>query len=233
MITATAADIIDRAVSLEEGEDIVIPYSSYNELETMRIQLYKRRATLEKKHEAQADSIYISREVNRKEGTFLLLVKKAARCTGLFIRDKDGNIKPFLLPEREAFVPGSNSPVRTVMQMREDGWTDTRIEKYFRKEGLSDEEIKRLLGNNSQARREIPFDEAAAIIEKSQGIVAEDEVPENPTSEDDTSDEVDPVKMIKDYRKDGYSDDQIKEAMGKDYNSELIEQLLGNRQKGQ
>ena len=101
----TAGKIIDRAILLEEGGAIVIPCSSYEEMEKLRIRLYKIRKQLEKQHRELSSSLDITRKVGRDKWT--LYITKDANLPGVFIIEA-GEAKPFTLeqaPEEEPSEP--------------------------------------------------------------------------------------------------------------------------------
>ena len=147
MIGMSGKDIIANAITLEDGESITIPCESYQEMENMRSQLYKRKKTLEKSHKGLADCLFISREIGKD--TFTVFVTKEKLITKIFITGKDGSIRPLKRIEMDT-ATGENEQERMVRLMREDG--------------LSEEEIEDALAE----RGEDDFDKAATAIEESQ-----------------------------------------------------------------
>ena len=153
----TAATAIDKALLLEEGETITIPCPSYDSMESLRSQLYKRKKTLAKAYRKMADSIYITRETN-KHGWFIHLTKQH-RVTGAFITGKDGSIRPFFdEKDLDTATFGDETEDQRIMRlMREDGKTEEEIAEYFAEKGEQD------------------FDAAASKIEESQGLTSQDD----------------------------------------------------------
>ena len=96
--TATASSIIDRAILLKEGGVIVIPCSSYEEMEGLRSRLYKLRNQLAKKHSSLAMSLDITRKVKGKKWT--LYVSKEKTLLGVLIIE-DGKAEPFSIEVNE------------------------------------------------------------------------------------------------------------------------------------
>lgn len=91
-ISVTASKLIDRAILLEEGGAIVIPCSSYEEMEKLRIRLYKIRRQLEKQHRDLSSSLDITRKVRKNKWT--LYITKDTSLSGVFIIES-GEAKPF------------------------------------------------------------------------------------------------------------------------------------------
>ena len=98
-IPVTASTIIDRAILLKEGGAIVIPCSSYEEMERLRIRLYKLRKQLEIKHRDIALSLDIRRKASSDKWT--VFVTKDAGFSGVFVVE-EGEAKPFDIEEIEA-----------------------------------------------------------------------------------------------------------------------------------
>ena len=95
-ITTTASKVIDRAILLEEGGAIVIPCSSYEEMEKLRTRLYKIRKQLEGKHRELAFSLDITRKVGKNKWT--LYITKDIGLSGVLIVEA-GEAKPFTSEE--------------------------------------------------------------------------------------------------------------------------------------
>ena len=96
-IAITASKVIDRAILLEEGGAIVIPCSSYEEMEKLRTRLYKIRRQLKSQHRELSSSIDITRKV--RENKWTLYITKDTGLSGVFIVE-DGEAKPFTLEEQ-------------------------------------------------------------------------------------------------------------------------------------
>lgn len=91
-IPITASKLIDRAILLEEGGAIVIPCSSYEEMEKLRIRLYKLKGQLQKSCRDTALSLDIKRKVSTDRWT--IFITKDADLPGVFIVE-NGKAKPF------------------------------------------------------------------------------------------------------------------------------------------
>lgn len=91
-ISVTASKIIDRAILLEEGGAIVIPCSSYEEMERLRIRLYKLKKELQKGYKDTAVSLDIKRKVSADRWT--LFITKDTALEGVFIVE-GGEAKAF------------------------------------------------------------------------------------------------------------------------------------------
>ena len=115
MQTITLSAIIDKAITLKEGGAIVIPCSSYEDMERTRIKLYKLRNQLAKKHSSLARTIDITRKA--KEESWNIYISKEKTLLGVLIIE-DGEAKPFILEDEE----------RREKLMEEDG-IETEIEQ--------------------------------------------------------------------------------------------------------
>ena len=105
----TAGKVIDRAILLEEGGVIVIPCSSYEEMEKLRTRLYKVRRQLKRQHRELSFSLDITRKV--RENKWTLYVTKDASLSGVFIVEA-GEAKPFTLeqaPEESSEEPSEST----------------------------------------------------------------------------------------------------------------------------
>ena len=101
-IAITASKVIDRAILLEEGGAIVIPCSSYEEMEKLRTRLYKIRRQLKSQHRELSSSIDITRKV--RENKWTLYITKDTGLSGVFIVEA-GEAKPFTLEQAPEQVP--------------------------------------------------------------------------------------------------------------------------------
>jgi len=148
-VSTTAREIMDAAILLQDGERIITKCPSYEEMEKLRVYLYKTRTQMLKTHKEMAYSLYISRETN-EEG-FFVVVAKEMTVEGVVVIDKDGNVRPFT---RKEHVPAADedSTERMRRLMAEDGMTEEEIEDALAQKGEED------------------FDEAASKIEEMQGI---------------------------------------------------------------
>ena len=115
MNTTTLSSVIDKAIQLKEGGVIVIPCTSYEDMEGIRIKLYKLRNQLAKKHSSLARTIDITRKA--RKGKWTIYVSKEKALLGVLIIE-DGEAKPFILEDEE----------RREKLMEEDG-IETEIEQ--------------------------------------------------------------------------------------------------------
>ncbi len=140
MNTTTLSSVIDKAITLKEGGVIVIPCSSYEDMEGTRIKLYKLRNQLAKKHSSLARTIDITRKV--REGKWTIYVSKEIALLGVLVIE-NGEAKPFVLEDEE----------RREKLMEED-----RVETEVETEAKTEQNQER------------DFDEVAAEIEASQNL---------------------------------------------------------------
>lgn len=125
-ISVTASKIIDRAMLLEEGGAIVIPCSSYEEMERLRIRLYKLKKELQKGYKDTAVSLDIKRKVTSDRWT--LFITKDTALEGVFIVE-EGKAKPFdSAPEKEAELSKEEEPTLPIEEQSFDDAAD-EIEK--------------------------------------------------------------------------------------------------------
>jgi len=124
MISATAGEIIDQAMTLKEGGRITIQCHDYEEMENLRVNLYKTRKLLEKSHRAMARMLWISRQVT--DGGWLVHVTKEKTVSNIVIVDGDGTVKPFEHVE-PAIIDGEADMDRVARLMKEDGKSEEEI----------------------------------------------------------------------------------------------------------
>jgi len=124
MISATAGEIIDQAMTLKEGGRITIQCHDYEEMENLRVNLYKTRKLLEKSHRAMARMLWISRQVI--DNGWLVHVTKEKTVSNIVIVDGDGTVKPFEHVE-PAIIDGETDVDRVARLMKEDGKTEEEI----------------------------------------------------------------------------------------------------------
>lgn len=155
-ISTTASSIIDRAITLKEGGVIVIPCSSYEEMENLRVRLYKVRRQLGKKYDNLAKTLDITRRA--KESNWTLYISKEAALTGVFIVE-EGETKPFINEEdvkteeeRIAFLKKGEMEREMEMEMERE------------------EEVEVKMGE----KKEKDFDEVATEIERAQNLTTEE-----------------------------------------------------------
>jgi hypothetical protein len=154
MIGITAREILDTAITLNEGEKIVTKCNNFQEMESLRTNLYKARKALLKIHRTLAYSLYISRE--RTDDNYLVTVTKERSVSNVVIIGEDGSVKPFERIE-SAVVEGETEEQRMARLMKEDGFSEEEIDNALAEKG------------------EDEFDKAASKIEALQDSQSEDE----------------------------------------------------------
>ncbi len=150
--TITASSVIDRAISLKEGGVIVIPCSSYEEMEGLRVRFYKLRNQLAKKHSTLATSLDITRKVRKKKWT--LYISKERSLQGVLVVE-NGEATPLVIEAEE-----EEDESRRKRLMLEDGVLG----------GVETED-------EDKDETEAPtqnFDDVASKIEEAQGLTKED-----------------------------------------------------------
>lgn len=87
--------IIDRVVAAEEGEFVAIKCSTFEEMERVRMQLYREMRKLRKSHKHIFDGMSVSRV--SENGKFVVYLSKIPELDAdrIFFLDKSGNAKPF------------------------------------------------------------------------------------------------------------------------------------------
>lgn len=140
-IPITASRLLDRAILLEEGGAIVVPCASYEDMEKLRIRLYKLKRQLEENYRDMALSLDIKRKVSGNRWT--IFISKDTALSGVFVVE-GGEAKPFELEEVE--LPDEEE-----------------------KEEEKETELPEL--------PEVDFDDIAAEIEETQGLIEEAELP--------------------------------------------------------
>lgn len=146
-VPVTAPKLIDRAILLEEGGAIVVPCSSYEEMEKLRVRLYKLKQQLQGSYRDIALSLDIRRRVSTNRWT--IFITKDVGFSGVFILE-GGEAKPFDLQEEEKEKEAELPP----------------------EEELEEKELA-----PAPAPAPVPedFDDVAAEIERTQGLTEEKE----------------------------------------------------------
>lgn len=137
-IPVTASKIIDRAILLEEGGAIVIPCSSYEEMERLRIRLYKLKKELQKGYKDTAVSLDIKRKVTSDRWT--LFITKDTALEGVFIVE-GGEAKAFedeVKPPEEAKILKEPKEPEVLKEPEAD--FDDIAEEIEKAQGLTKEE---------------------------------------------------------------------------------------------
>lgn len=148
----TAREIMDAAMTLEEGEKSVTQCDSFQAMEALRSNLYKARKALLKTHRTLAYSLWISRET--KDGNYFVNVSKEMSVSGTVIVSKDGEVRPFERIE-PAVIGDETEAERMLRLMQQDGMTEEEIADALAEKGEDD------------------FDKAASAIEEAQGVAVE------------------------------------------------------------
>jgi hypothetical protein len=97
----TAQQAMDAAVALEDGQKIAIGFTSKPECECFRIQLYRERTKMQGISSLVRDEAYkimISRHRHPSDGRYFIFLTKETDTSNACIIDRDGTIKPFVLP---------------------------------------------------------------------------------------------------------------------------------------
>jgi hypothetical protein len=125
----SAKEVFDRAITLKEGETLLVPCHDHRQQESLRVALaYQRRAFL-----SQADTNFdiISSKVTR-EGKPFVAISKAPRITTGFVISKDGNISTTSLkPAPGAVDTDIIELARMKAAMKEDGYTDAQLQEHL------------------------------------------------------------------------------------------------------
>lgn len=150
-LVITASSIMDRAILLKDGGAIAIPCSSYEEMESLRIRLYKLRNRLEKRYKFLARTLDIVRKTGEDKWT--LYITKERTIPGVLIIE-DGEARPFVINEtKEERTEEEKERLTAANEIDSLNLTDTEHQ-----------EQKERTGN---------FDEAASKIEAAQGLAEE------------------------------------------------------------
>ena len=145
----TAREILDAAINLNEGQKIITKCDSFQEMESLRTNLYKARRALLKAHKTLAYSLYITRE--RVDNNYLVTVTKEKTVSNVVIIDVDGTVKPF--ERTEVAITGSETEKE-------------RMSRFMREAGHTEEEIAAAVAEDTTAEKgEDDFDKAASRME--------------------------------------------------------------------
>jgi len=147
LMSAYIEKLFDEA--LESGETVVVPCSSYKEMERIRTKLYREKARMFKKIGLRAEEVDITREIldEGEEKKFIVYLSKSPGLPDAYIIDKAGKTRVIDKP-----VLVETEQERMIRLMREDG--------------MSEEEID----NTLHEKAEDDFDKAASKIEALQGL---------------------------------------------------------------
>lgn len=148
-----AKDLMEQAIGLEEGEQIIFPCTSKTHQNSLRVQLWRERRKLSEK----GFDFDIKPSVATMEGNPVIILEKFLLRNKAIIVKKDGSMKSIRLGVKSVnsvimnaleSLP-SKEEERIAQMQREDGWTDEEIE-YFRDTGEEPPSV--------QERRECPPD---------------------------------------------------------------------------
>ena len=95
----TASSVIDRAIALKNGGVVVVPCSSFEEMEKLRTKMYKLKNQLSKGHSSLARSIDITRKSSN--GRWTIYISKEEDLPGVFVIE-EGEALPLEELEAEA-----------------------------------------------------------------------------------------------------------------------------------
>lgn len=174
---ATASEILQKAMLLEDGGDIKIPCASYEEMETLRTRLYKVRRQLEGQHSALARAIDITRKV--RENSWFIIVAKEMSFPGIIVTE-GGISRPFerieTAIEDKVFgeAPEAEEERRKELILKDTAAGIMTIEEAAIELSLKPEEVELLLTKKA----ELSFEEAASKIEEGQGLLEGPELAE-------------------------------------------------------
>lgn len=154
MTGSSAHEIMNAAMMLEEGDKIITRCNSYDEMETLRKNLYRVRNIIMKTNKTLAWALQIERET--KEDNWLVIVTKELTASNVVIIKKDGSVQPL-----ERIAPAVMDSVDET----------ERMVKLMKEDGKSEEEIAEALALVGEEA----FDKAATKIEEAQELAPEPE----------------------------------------------------------
>ena len=134
-MTGSAYEIISAAITLSEGDKIVIRCDSYEEMETLRKGLYRVKNILMKTNKALAYSLCVSREV--EEDSWHLFVTKELTASGVVIVRKNGAVEALTRVE-PALIDSEDEAERMKRLMEEDGVSEEEITDALAEKGEAD-----------------------------------------------------------------------------------------------
>lgn len=143
-VSVTANKVIDKAILLKEGGVIVIPCSSYEEMERLRIRLYKLRKQLRENYKEIALSLDICRKISGDNSRWTIYITKDTNLTGVLIIE-NGEARPFEDEDEDSYIQRDKD---------EDEHKEEKEEK--------------------EEEKEENFDDVAAEIERTQGLIEDD-----------------------------------------------------------
>ena len=121
-------DIFDKAITLEEGETLLVPCHDTRHQESLRVGLsYQRRTFLD---QASADFDIIVSKVRQNNQLFVAL-RKVPRITSGIIVAEDGTSRPTSLKPEAPIQNEIISAARIIAAMRQDGIPEDQIQAYL------------------------------------------------------------------------------------------------------
>ena len=126
----SAKEVFDKAITLQDGESLLVPCNDLRQQESLRVSLaYHRRLYLDRSS-ANFD-ILVSKTL--QEGRAFISLSKVPRITSGFIVSKDGTARvTSLKPDPISQVGREALEVSRIRQaMKEDGMTEEEIDNYF------------------------------------------------------------------------------------------------------
>jgi len=126
----SAKEVFDKAITLQDGESLLVPCNDLRQQESLRVSLaYHRRLYLDRSS-ANFD-ILVSK--THQEGRAFISLAKVPRITSGFIVSKDGTARvTSLKPDPVSSVAREALEVSRIRQaMKEDGMSEEEIDDYF------------------------------------------------------------------------------------------------------
>ena len=126
----SAKEVFDKAISLQDGETLLVPCNDLRQQESLRVSLaYHRRLFLDRS--AANFDIIISK--SNQEGRPFIAISKVPRITSGFIISQDGSARvTSLKPDPVSTIGREALEVSRIRQaMKEDGMSEEEIEAYF------------------------------------------------------------------------------------------------------
>ena len=121
--------------ALESEETVIVPCSSFREMERIRTKLYREKARIGKKIGLKAEEIDISREIIEEgnETKYVVYISKSPGLPDAYTIDKAGKVRNIDKP-----VLAETEEDRMTRLMREDGMTEEEISDALAEKGEDD-----------------------------------------------------------------------------------------------
>ena len=126
----SAKEVFDKAISIQDGETLLVPCNDLRQQESLRVSLaYHRRLFLDRS--AANFDIIVSK--TNQEGRAFISISKVPRITSGFIISQDGTARvTSLKPDPVSTIGREALEVSRIRQaMKEDGMSDAEIDAYF------------------------------------------------------------------------------------------------------